>query len=443
MGEPYRIVLKNGLVAYIAEDRTLPLVSISGYIKYGSVNDPAGKEGLCSLLADLLRTGGTQKYQSDSLDAIIDLYALNVKIESGETQMQFKFSCLSENLDLCMDVMQQMLFHPVFEEKKIKKSLDLFTEDIYHRFDNPGPVLGAAYEKAMYSGSANSRLATINSIKSLTRNDLIKLHQNIFKTSNMICAASGKFSKDSMALRLTSIFPKDEKSTADPVFPDIRINSPQKIICVNKTSTQSYVKMGLPFIKRPNDDYYAVSVLNMILGGESFTSRLCARIRSDEGLTYSIHSNAESNYFFPGTFYIEFHTKSESTCRAIALSLEEIQRLKTKGITKEELDHAKKILIDGFPSMFRSPEDIVENYSMNEYFKRPADHYKTYTGKINALTIKDIMNAADKYLVPTAFTYTIVGDTTVILRNDTVSGFLLRKLKPSLFIEQDSLPLLP
>jgi predicted Zn-dependent peptidase len=93
--------------------------------------------------------------------------------------------------------------------------------------------------------------------------------------------------------------------------------------------------------------------------------------------------------------------------------------------------------------MFRSPEDIVENYSMNEYFKRPADHYKTYPGKINALTIKDIMNAADKYLVPTAFTYTIVGDTTVILRNDTVSGFLLRKLKPSLFIEQDSLPLLP
>jgi zinc protease len=212
---------------------------------------------------------------------------------------------------------------------------------------------------------------------------------------------------------------------------------------VNKSITQSYVKLGLPFIQRPHPDYYAVSVLNMILGGESFTSRLGARIRSDEGLTYSIYSNAESNYFYPGTFFVEFHTKSESTCRAISLSLEEIMRLKTNGIAKEELEHAKKILIDGFPSMFRSPQDIVENYALNEYNKRPADHFVTYPQKIAALTIENIRDAAKKYLDPSAFTYTIVGDTSVIFKNDTISGFSLRKIKPSRFIEPDSIPSLP
>jgi zinc protease len=294
----------------------------------------------------------------------------------------------------------------------------------------------------MYGG-VSSRMPTVESLRAITRNDLVQLHQKIFKTENMLCAASGRFSRDSMAKRLSAVFPKSQGAPPDSLFPAVRVHPIQKMLFVNKVITQSYVKLGLPFLQRPNPDYYAVSVLNMVLGGESFTSRLGARIRSDEGLTYSIYSNAESNYFYPGTFYVEFHTKSESTCRAIALSLAEVQRIKTDGITQDELEHAKKILIDGFPSMFRSPEDIVENYSLNEYFKRPSDHFATYPHKIEALTLQNIRDVAQKYLDPSAFTYTIVGDTSVIFKSDTISGFSLRKLKPSRFIEPDSIPALP
>ena len=442
-GAPYRHALPNGLVAYIAEDRTLPLVSISGYIKYGDLKDPEGKEGLCSLLAALLRTGGTKKYQSDSLDAIIDLYAFNVKIAASETQLQFSFSCLNEYLDLCLDVMQQMLFYPAFEEKKVKKSMDLFIEGLYHRFDNPGPVLHAAYEKAMYAGGANSRMPTVKSIRNITRDDLLRAHQKAVRADNIICAVSGKFSSDSLIKHLSSLFPKAGRQSLDSAFPRVALRAPEKILFVKKAATQSYVKLGLRLFQRPNPDYYAVSVLNMILGGESFTSRLGTKIRSDEGLTYSIYSNAESNYFFPGTFFIEFHTKTESTCRALSLSLAEVQRLKTSGSTKDELEHAKKILIDGFPSMFRSPEDIVENYAMNEYFKRPADHFVVYPQKIAALTSDDIRTVAQKYLDPLNFTYTIVGDSAAVFKTDTIAGFSLHSLKPSRFIEPDSIPPLP
>jgi zinc protease len=443
VGAPYRHVLPSGLVAYIAEDRTLPLVSISGYIKYGDLKDPEGKEGLCSLLAALLRTGGTKKYQSDSLDAIIDLYAFNVKIAPGETQLRFSFSCLNEYLGLCLDVMQQMLFYPAFEEKKVKKSMDLFIEDLYHRFDNPGPILNAAYEKAMYAGGANSRMPTVKSIRNITREDLLRAHQKAVRADNIIFAVSGKFSSDSMVKRLSVLFPKAGRESLDSSFLRVALRAPEKILFVKKAATQSYVKLGLRLFQRPNPDYYAVSVLNMILGGESFTSRLGTKIRSDEGLTYSIYSNAESNYFYPGTFYVEFHTKTESTCRALSLSLAEVQRLKTSGITNDELDHAKKILIDGFPSMFRSPEDIVENYSMNEYFKRPADHYVAYPKKIASLTNEDIRKAAQKYLDPSNFTYTIVGDSAAVFKTDTIAGFSLHSLKPSRFIEPDSIPALP
>jgi zinc protease len=441
-GEPYRTVLKSGLVAYIAQDPTLPLISISGYVRFGQLNDPRGKEGLCGFLAALMRTGGTQEYQSDTLDALLDRYAMRVRIAAAETQMEFSFSCLSEFTDVCLDMLGQMLFHPVFEEKKIRKTKDLFIEDIYHRFDNPGPVMRAAYEKALYSGNANSRMPVVKSIRSIIRNDLVRLHESVFKTENMVLAVAGNFARDTMVKRLSGVFPK-AGAPRDSIFPPVSIHAPAKLLFVRKPVSQSYVKLGLPLFKRPHPDYYAVSVLNMILGGESFTSRLGTKIRSDEGLTYSIYSNAESNYFFPGTFFIEFHTKSESTVRAISLSLAEVDRIKKSGVTAEELDHAKKILIDGFPSMFRNPEDIVENYAMNEYLKRPPDHFAVYPEKINALTANSIQLAARKYLDPSAFTYVVVGDYSAIVKGDTAAGFSLKKCEPARFINQDSIPSLP
>jgi hypothetical protein len=109
LGEPYRTILPNGLVAYIAEDQSLPLVKISGCIRYGSLLDPIGKEGLCNLLANLMRTGGTRKYQADSLDALIDLYALSIRITASESQMQFSLSCLAEYTSLGLDILGEML----------------------------------------------------------------------------------------------------------------------------------------------------------------------------------------------------------------------------------------------------------------------------------------------------------------------------------------------
>jgi predicted Zn-dependent peptidase len=443
LGAPYRSVLPNGMTVYIAQDQTLPLVSVSGAIRYGNILDPKGKEGMCELLANIMRTGGTQKYQSDSLDALIDLYALSIKISASETRMQFSMSCLSQYLPIGLDVLTEILFHPAFEEKKVKKSVELFCEEIYHRFDNPSPILRAAYQKAMYDKGENSRLATIKSVQSITRGDLIALHQRAVRSENIVCAASGKFQKDTMALRLSAMFPKSAKPSPETAFPVVTINAPVKALIVNKKITQSYVQFGLPLFKRPDPDYYAVSVLNMILGGESFTSRLGTKIRSDEGLTYSIYSSAESNYFFPGTFFIEFFTKSETTCRAIALSLAEVEHIKKWGVTPEEIEHAKRILIDGFPSMFRSPQDIVENYCDNEYLKRPLDHFTAYPDKINAVTIGDVAAMAKKYLDPSAFTFVVVGDTAAIFKSDTIPGFSLRKLAPCKITMPDSLPTLP
>lgn len=442
-GEQYRTVLPNGIVAYIAEDHSLPLVKVSGYVACGNINDPAGKEGLYEIMAYLLRTGGTEKYPADSLDALIDLYALKARISVSETQMQFSFSCLSEYVPLCMDIMQQMLLHPAFEEKKVQKALDLYAEDISHQFDNPAPILRAACDKAMYSSQSNSRMITAKSLKSITRTDLYNLHKNLFTTSAVILSVAGDFNAESMRTKLTNIFPQNNAVPMKSSFPVIALKTPWQALIVPKTITQSYIRMSLPLFKRPDPDYYAVSILNMVLGGSGFTSRLTTKVRSDEGLTYSIHSNAESNYTFPGTWYIDFFTKTESTCRAISLILSEVQKLLAAGVTDEEISHAKSIMIDGFPSMFRSPEDIADNYAMNEYLGRSMNHYKEYPDKIRALNVQDIRDVAKKYLKPESFVYTVVGDTTELFKCDTVKGFSLRGLAPVRYVSPDSIPALP
>ena len=430
LGAPYRQVLDNGLVTYIAEDHSLPYFKLSGYVRYGSIYDPAGKEGISSLMATLMRTGGTQAYQSDTLDYLIDLYALRISVSVSETQANFSCASLSEFADTCLFMLSQILFHPSFEDKKFKKQTSIFLESIAHRFDNPDPILDAAYEKAMYPNGQNSRLATARSVARITKKDIIALHKNIFKTENMIIGVSGNFSKKTMQQKLCALFPKAGTAAADSLFPPISIRPLAKSVIVNRPITQSYIRMGLPLFKRPNDDFYAVQVLNLILGGEGFTSRLGSKVRSDEGLAYVIYSSAGSNYVFPATFFIEFHTKNETAVRAMSLSYNEVSRVRASGITDEELSHAKKVLVDALPSMFRTVDDIVDNYAGNEFLKRPPDHFTAYPDKIKALTKADIFAVAKKYLDPAAITYTVVGDTSVIFKNDTISGFSLRSQKP-------------
>ncbi len=432
LGEPYRHVLDNGLVAYIAEDRSLPYFRLTGMVRYGEICDPPDKEGISSFLTGIMRTGGTASYNSDTLDAIIDLYALHVSVSASDTRVSFACECLSEYADTCLRILSQILFHPAFEEKKIKKQTDAILESIAHRFDNPDPVLDACYEKAMYRDGRNSLLPTAETIKRITRKDLVELHKSIFKTENMIVAASGNIATQTLEKKLSVLFPRAAAGAQAATYPDIAIKPLARCVFVNKPVSQSYVRLGLPLFKRPNDDFYPVQALNMVLGGDGFTSRLGSKVRSDEGLAYVIYSAPGSNYVYPATFFVEFHTKSATTSRAIALSLAEIKRIRESGVTDEELAHAKKVLIDGLPSMFRSPADIVDNYADNEFLKRPPDHFAAYPGRINALTKSDVLAAAKKYLDPAAITLVVVGDSSAVFKADTVAGFSLRSLKPQI-----------
>jgi predicted Zn-dependent peptidase len=442
LGAPYRTTLSNGLRTYIAEDHTLPMVEIVGEVRGGTIFDPKGKEGLGGLAVGLMRTGGTKKYPADSLDALLDRLAIRLSLGQQQSVIEFRMAFLSDYTDTALGILEQVLFHPAFEQAKVVKEKTLAIEDIRHRFDNPEPVLGAASTKAMYPSQANSRLPTEKSVTGIVRTDLVDFHKRAFRTANIILAVSGDLRKDTVASRLSAIFPK-ATAPAESLVTDIKPRPAERLLIVQRTTTQAYVRMGLPLFKRPNPDYYAVTVLNLILGDGGFTSRLTTRVRSDEGLTYSIHSNAESNYAFPGLLTITFFTKTATTSRAIELCLEEVRKLLKDGITDKELSDAKATLIDGFPSSFRNVGDVVEKYAWNEYYARPDSIFVKYPAEIRRLTRDDVLRVAKKYLKPDSLTYVVVGDTAGIFAADTLKAFSLRALAPRKVITTDGVVGLP
>jgi zinc protease len=440
LGSPYRTTLDNGLRLYIAEDHSLPLIEITGYVRSGAILDPAGKEGLGTLATRLLRTGGTKRFSGEALDKLIDRLAIQVSFSLNETDLEFRASFLSEYADTAFLLLEQMLFHPVYDSARIEKERQIMIQTIKHRFDNPEPTLSASYEKAMYPAQPNSRLATQASVAAISREDLFAFHRKTMKTGNIILAAAGDFEADSVQARFERMFPAADSAAAEVSYPEISIDPQSRLTLVHKPISQAYVRLGLPLFARPHPDYYPMSLCNLILGGGGFTSRLATRVRSDEGLTYSIYSRAGSNYVYPATLYINFFTRHETVNKAIGIILEEVKKLTDEGVTKEELENAKKVMIEGLPSSFRSPADIVQTYAWNEFYGRSEDHYRVYPGKLRALSRKDIRDAARAHLQPDAFTYVVVGDTTKLLGAQKAAGFSLESIEDMRVLRPEQLP---
>ncbi|HEX2957836.1 MAG TPA: pitrilysin family protein [Chitinispirillaceae bacterium] len=438
LGKDYRIQLQNGLVAYIATDKQLPVVNITGLVHYGSLLDPSGKEGLSSLMSTLLRNGGTAKFPADTLDDLIDLFAMNFSFSSSESQLSFSVSFLSEYTNQAMEILQQIIYKPSFEPKRLERERIRLIEAIRHRFENPGPILKSAYSINMYKGEKPAVLATEKSVKSITRDDLIALHKKAYRTNNIILSASGDFNRDSMIARLEKLFVKDSIASKSDQFPSIGISNLTQCYFIHKPLTQAYVRIGFPLFKRPNDDFYPTTLLNEILGGGGFISRLGTTVRSDAGLTYSIYSVAESNYRYPATIYIDFFTKNESFSKAVELTLQEIKKITEQNVSADELNNAKSSLISELPSMFRSPGDIVSTYAWNEFYNRSETQYRDYPDKLKAITAEQVNTVAKKYLDISKMTYTVVGDTSALMHQKSDS-FSLEKLKVKVTLP-DSLP---
>ena len=408
----YRVVLKNGMVVYIAEDPTLPLVNIELTLRTGSYLVPAGKEGLAGLTGSQIRRGGTKTMTAEQLDEKLDFLAANVGTSIGETSGRASLNTLRDNLDESLKVFVEMLKEPRFQEDRLALAKEQALQEMKKRNDDSEDVEAREWNVLLYGeGHFSNRFTTAASIQSITRADLVDFHRKYMHPANMIAAVSGSFSKAVMIQKLEAAFAgwPGTAASVPPVPAEIQTAAPG-VYRIQKDVNQGRVSIGLPSVRRDDPDAYALEVMNEILGGSGFTSRITKTVRSDEGLAYSAGSGLRFGIYYPGAFRAEFQSKSRSVSYAASLVLQEIKGMREKPVTAEELDTIKRNLIETFPSTFNSKAQTVGIFAADEYTRRDPSYWAAYRDRINAVTAADVQRVAQKYLVPEKLVVLVVGD---------------------------------
>jgi predicted Zn-dependent peptidase len=259
---------------------------------------------------------------------------------------------------------------------------------------------------------------------------------------NFIIAVTGDFETAAMKGRLEALMAGWKAGDAAGPVPKPDHEPVPGLYLVNKAEVnQGRVTLGHVGIERDNPDHIAVGMMNQILGGGSFTSRITARVRSDEGLAYSAGSSFTPGVYYPGTFSAGFQSRSERVARATAIVLEEVERIRRDGATQAELETVTNYLIEVFPRNFASASAVANTFASDELTGRPADYWRTYRDRVRAVTVADIQRVARTYLHPDRVAILAVGDVEALLKGDADHpSYDLVKLAPGGRVTRIPLP---
>lgn len=407
----YRVELANGMIVYIQEDHTLPTFDINAIIRTGSVYEPKDKVGVVSMTGSVMRTGGTENISGDDLDERLAFLGGSINTSIGSTAGRANLSVLAKDIDEGLKLFADVLTNPIFAEDKIKLYKDQIIDDIKNKNDNPGRVLSREFNKLLYGDHPIVWEETKTTIDNITQQDLIDFHKKYFAPNNMILAVAGDFDKQEMLKKIEDAFAGwQKKEIKFPKVPDVVVKNRPGVFMIQKDINQGYINIGHFGIKDTNPDIFAINVMNFILGGGSFTSRIMSKVRSDEGLAYNTGSRFSNEHLFPGTFTGYVQTKSATVPYAISLIINEFKRIRKESVTDDEMETAKNYYLDSFPGRFSSAIATMSSFANLEYDDFPMDYYDTYLNKIEAVTKEDVMRVAKKYIDPDQMSILIVGD---------------------------------
>jgi zinc protease len=399
------------LRAYVKEDNALPLVSISALVNFGDLYVPKGKEGLGALLGDTLIKGGTKTREGDAIEARIDFIGGTLSFRVADRISTLSLSVLSKDLDEGLELFFDVLRNPEFREAPVNLARARLIERLRQVNDQPSTVLAREFEKVVYGDHPITAQPTKKSYEALTQADLKAILAQYFVPKNMILTAAGDFTKADLKAKI-------EKQLAGWKGQDVKLpvlaksfaDAEPGVYFVQKAINQGYISLGHLGIEDTNPDYYAVQVMNFILGGGSFTSRITSKVRSDEGLSYNQGSRFTYRWGFPGTFTGYVQTKSATVGYAISLIQAEFKRVRETEVTDAEMEVAVNYFLESFPSSFETAENIVATFANLEMTGKPMDYYKTYRDKISAVTKAKVREVANKYIQPDKMAIMIVGD---------------------------------
>lgn len=408
--EPKRVVLKNGITMLFVGTHALPMVNISLAIKAGAIYDPPEKGGVAGLTAALLDEG-TRTRSSKQIAEEIDFIGGRLSASGGEDFSSASLVVLKKDLAKGMELLTDILLNPVFPEEELERKKKETIAAIISAKDDPGVVASKAFYEAVFQGHPYGIPVEGDeeSVNRITRDDIVNFYQQYYRPNNTIIAVTGDIEyKDAVSLIETS-FKRWEKSKLKlPDIPSVKKVVSRDSILIDRNITQSNIVLGHTGISRDNPDYYAVSVMNYILGGGGFESRMLKEIRDKKGLAYSVYSRFDVNKY-PGAFSVTVQTKNETAIEAIDGINAELKKIREEQVQDEELKNAKAYLTGSFPLRLDTNAKISNFLVLVEFYNLGLDYINEYVKKIDAVTKDDVLRVAGKYIDTENYITVIVG----------------------------------
>ena len=403
--------LANGMKFYLQEDQELPLIDITLMVEGGSIYDPAAQTGLSKLFAQALATGGTVELTPAQLETELETMAATLDVSSSNYSYQADLSLHREDLPRVLEILAELLRHPGFDEERLELARKQVLEGIYRRNDDPGSVARRLLAEAVNPEHPFGDYPTVAEVQSITRADLLALHQRYFQPENFWLAVSGDVTAGELRDLLEQQF-GDWQGTDEWTRDLPRLSEPSagKVLVADKPIPQTTIMMGHRGVEKNNPEVMALRVANYILGGGGFNSRMMREVRSNRGLAYSAYSYFQVGRELPGLFLAGSETKSASTVEVVKLMRRLIQQLRDQPVSEQELELAKKSLINSFVFAFENSHAIVSRQARLDFYGYPEDYLAAYQQQVAAVSVADVQRVAQKYLHPQQLQIVLVGN---------------------------------
>lgn len=386
---------KNGVRVLYVYAPELPMVDIQAIFDAGSVRDEA-KPGIANLTNGLLSHGaklGNKKLSVNDISERFDSIGARFGAGASKDNASLSLRTLTDEkwLTKAVDTMQAVISAPTFDNKELERVRKQLLISFEERKQSPDTIASEKFYKGLYHNHpyAMPDIGTVDSIKKLSRRDLMRFYKKYYVAENALVTIVGDVDMAKaklLAEKIVGKLPSGIKAKSVPAVEELQSTS---FVHQEFPSTQTHIMMGQPGIHRKDKDYFTLYVANHILGGSGFGSRIMHEIREKRGLAYSSYS-----YFVPmskrGPFMIGMQTSNKHTDEAIKVLKETLNEFVNNGPTEEELLHAKKNITGGFPLRIDSNSDISSYLSVIGFYNLPLSYLKDFNQRIEAVTLEQI-----------------------------------------------------
>ena len=404
-----QVVSPGGIEAWLVEEHTIPVIAVSILFEGGAYHDPEGKAGLSYLLSATLDEGAAD-IPSEAFQRRLKDSAIELSFEADRDVFEGQMRTLSANRDEAFELLSLAVTGPRFDAGPVERMKRQLASQIARDDVRPDRQANQAWFRASFGerGYGMPLRGTVETMQSLGPDDLRAFHARLMTRDRLIIGVVGDIDAETLGPLLDKTF-GGLPATSD--LPKIAGDNPQagpKLVTIEKDVPQTEIRFGLPGLTRDHPDFMAAYVMNYILGGGGFSSRLYEEVREKRGLTYSVYS-----YLYPlegtGLFLGGAATRADRAAETLSVIRAEIERMAGEGPTEEELEAAKRYLTGAYPLRFDTSTKIARQLVAIQNSDLGIDYVNERNGLVEAVTIEDVRRLARDLLDPSKLLIVAVG----------------------------------